>query len=54
MRGLIFLLPVLAVFGLMLEQPSPAPSPARISDAYVTADNSSERLVVFEAFLRPG
>ena len=54
MRGLTFLLPVLAVFVLMFGQPSTAPFPTEPSEAYNTADNSSERLVVFEAFLRPG
>ncbi len=54
MRGLAFLLPLLAVFVLMFGQPSTAPSLAEPSDAVDTAAISSERLVVFEAFLRPG
>ncbi len=54
MRRLTVLLPVLAVFMLIFGRPAHAPSSAGASNAYDTTDISLERLVVFEAFLRPG
>jgi hypothetical protein len=54
MRRLTFLLPLLVGFVLVFGQSSSAQSPTEPSDVYAIADLSSERLVVFEAFLRPG
>ncbi len=54
MRGLATLVPVLAAVAIVFGQPATAPTPAKADDVHKIADISSERLVVFESFLRPG
>jgi hypothetical protein len=54
MRRLIFILPLLFALALMLGQRSTAQSVIDPPDSHDIAGSPSERLVVFEAFLRPG
>ena len=53
MRRLIIVLPVLFAFALVLGQRSTAQSLVNLPEARDMASSSSERLVVFESFLRP-
>jgi hypothetical protein len=54
MRRLIFTLPLLFALALMLGQRSTAQTLINPPGSHDIAGLSSERLVVFEAFLRPG